>query len=124
MNLIKAVEEGYRRDVPSFNVGDNVKVHVKVMEGDKERIQAFEGAVIARRGSGIKETFTVRKVSFGVGVEKIFQVHSPAIGGIDILKKGSVRKAKLYYLRGKKGKAAKIKSKEYGKAAADQKKEG
>ena len=121
MNLVNAVEEGYKRDVPLFNVGDAVKVHVKVVEGDKERIQPFEGVVISRRGSGIRETFIVRKVSFGIGVERIFPIHSPAIDKIDILKKGSVRRAKLYYLRTKKGKAAKIKEKERGKALVEQK---
>lgn len=112
MNLMSAVEEGYRKKVPSFRVGDTVKVFVKVVEGDKERIQPFEGVVIARRGNSIRETFMVRKVSFGIGVERIFPVHSPAIDRIDVLRRGSVRRAKLYYLRGKKGKAAKIKEKE------------
>ncbi len=123
MNLVKAVEEGYKKEVPSFNVGDAVKVHVKVVEGDKERIQPFEGVVISRSGSGIRETFMVRKVSFGIGVERIFPVHSPAIDKIDILKKGSVRRAKLYYLRTKKGKAAKIKEKEREKILVEQKEE-
>lgn len=123
MNLVNAVEEGYKKDVPSFNVGDAVKVHVKVVEGDKERIQPFEGVVISRSGSGIRETFMVRKVSFGIGVERIFPVHSPAIEKIDILKKGSVRRAKLYYLRTKKGKAAKIKEKEREKILVEQKEE-
>lgn len=112
MNLINAVEEGYRREIPAFNVGDSVKVSVKVVEGDKERIQPFEGVVIARRGSGIRETFIVRKVSFGTGVERIFPVHSPVVDKIEVIRKGSVRKAKLYYIRDKKGKAAKIKEKE------------
>lgn len=112
MNLIQAVEEGYKRKAPSFQVGDSVKVFVKVVEGDKERIQPFEGVVISRRGSGIRETFMVRKVSFGIGVERIFPVHSPVIDKIDVLRKGSVRRAKLYYLREKKGRAAKIKERE------------
>lgn len=112
MNLISAVEEGYKRKVPAFRVGDTVKVFVKVVEGDKERIQPFEGVVIARRGTNTRETFMVRKVSFGIGVERIFPLCSPAIEKIDVLKKGSVRRAKLYYLREKKGKAAKIKEKE------------
>lgn len=112
MNLINAVEEGYKKKVPSFNVGDTVKVFVKVVEGDKERIQPFEGVVIARRGNSIRETFMVRKVSFGIGVERIFPLHSPSIERIDVMRKGSVRRAKLYYLREKKGKAAKIKEKE------------
>ncbi|MGD0886599.1 MAG: 50S ribosomal protein L19 [Thermodesulfovibrionales bacterium] len=112
MNLVKAVEEAYRRDVPDFRVGDTVKVFVKVVEGDKERIQPFEGVVIARRGTGITGTFMVRKVSFGIGVERIFPLHSPSLDRIDVVRRGSVRRAKLYYLRGKKGKAAKIKERE------------
>ncbi|MEW6675398.1 MAG: 50S ribosomal protein L19 [Nitrospirota bacterium] len=112
MNLLRAVEEGFKRDITSFNVGDTVRVLVKVIEGDKERIQPFEGIVIARRGSGTKETFMVRKVSFGIGVERIFPLCSPTIDKIEVLKRGSIRRAKLYYLRGKKGKAAKIKEKE------------
>lgn len=111
MNLISAVEEGYRREMPDFNVGDTVKVFVKVVEGDKERLQPFEGIVIAQRGGSTRETFMVRKVSFGVGVERIFPLYSPIIDRIEILKRGSARRAKLYYLRGKKGKAAKIKEK-------------
>ncbi len=112
MGLISAVEEGYKKKIPSFSVGDTVKVFVKVVEGDKERIQPYEGVVISRRGTSIRQTFMVRKVSFGVGVERIFPVHSPAIEKIDVLKKGSVRRAKLYYLREKKGKGAKIKERE------------
>lgn len=112
MNLLNAVEQGYMKEMPAFNVGDTVRVFVRVVEGDKERLQPFEGVVIARRGGGTRETFMVRKVSFGVGVERIFPLHSPAINTIEVIKKGSVRKAKLYYLRGKKGKATKIKEKE------------
>jgi large subunit ribosomal protein L19 len=112
MNLIQSVEEGFKRDMGVFNVGDTVKVFVKVVEGDKERIQPFQGAVIARKGSGSRETFMVRKVSFGVGVERIFPVSSPHIDRIEVVKRGVVRRAKLYYLRHKKGKAAKIKEKE------------
>jgi large subunit ribosomal protein L19 len=112
MNLISALEEGFKRDLGDFSVGDTVKVFVKVVEGDKERIQPFQGVVIGRKGSGTRETFMVRKVSFGVGVEKIFPVCSPSIDRIEILKRGQVRRAKLYYLRGKKGKATKIKEKE------------
>ncbi len=115
MNLISAVEQGYIKELPAFNVGDTVKVFVKVVEGDKERLQQFEGIVIGKRGSGTRETFMVRKVSFGVGVERIFPLYSPSIDRIEIIKKGSVRKAKLYYLRGKKGKAARIKEKEFAK---------
>lgn len=118
MNLISAVEEGYKREVPVFRVGDTVKVFVKVVEGDKERIQPFEGVVIARRGAGVRETFMVRKVSYGIGVERIFPVHSPTIDRVEVIKRGSVRRAKLYYLRGKKGKAAKIKEMEREKAKA------
>lgn len=112
MSLLGAVEESFKKTVTDFNVGDTVRVSVKVIEGDKERIQPFDGVVIARRGSTSKETFTVRKISFGVGVERIFPLCSPSIDKIDILKRGSVRRAKLYYLRGKKGKAAKVKEKE------------
>jgi len=112
MNLIMAVEEAYRKDMTEFNVGDTVRVSVKVIEGDKERIQPFDGVVIARRGGSTRETFTVRKISFGIGVERIFPLFSPSIHKIDVLKRGDVRRAKLYYLRGKKGKAAKVKEKE------------
>jgi len=112
MNLLGAVEEGFKKYVTDFNVGDTVRVSVKVVEGDKERIQPFEGVVIARRGGGTRETFMVRKVSFGVGVERIFPLHSLGIDKIEVLKRGRVRRAKLYYLRGKKGKAAKIKEEE------------
>jgi large subunit ribosomal protein L19 len=112
MNLVSAVEEAYRKDMTDFNVGDTVRVSVKVIEGDKERIQPFDGVVIAKRGGSTRETFTVRKISFGIGVERIFPLFSPSIHKIDIVKRGDVRRAKLYYLRGKKGKAAKIKEKE------------
>jgi large subunit ribosomal protein L19 len=112
MNLVGAVEEGFKKDTTDFQVGDTIRISVKVIEGDKERIQPFEGVVISRRGSSTRETFTVRKISFGVGVERIFPLFSPVIDKIDVLKKGDVRRAKLYYLRGKKGKAAKIKEKE------------
>ena len=113
MNLIGAIEEGFKKEITDFNVGDTVKVFVKVVEGDKERIQPFQGVVIARKGSGARETFMVRKISFGVGVEKIFPVYSPNINKIEVIKQGSVRRAKLYYIREKKGKAAKIKDKEF-----------
>jgi len=111
MDLIKVVEEGYKKEVPPFNPGDTVRVYVKVVEGDKERLQPYEGIVIARKGSGARETFMVRKMSFGVGVERIFPVHSPSLDRIEVLKRGDVRRAKLYYLREKKGKDAKIKEK-------------
>jgi len=112
MNLLGAVEEGFKRDLGVFNVGDTVKVFVKVVEGDKERMQPFQGVVIGKKGSGTRETFMVRKVSFGVGVERIFPICSPNIDRIEVIKRGDVRRAKLYYLRGKKGKSAKIKEKE------------
>jgi len=100
--------ESLRDDVPDFSPGDSLKVHVRVVEGSRERIQVFQGAVIRRQGSGARETFTVRKVSFGVGVERTFPVHSPIISKIEVVTRGDVRRAKLYYLRGRIGKAAKI----------------
>ncbi|HKF87411.1 MAG TPA: 50S ribosomal protein L19 [Propionibacteriaceae bacterium] len=100
-----------RHDVPSFRPGDTVKVHVKVVEGNRSRIQVFAGVVISRAGEGVREAFTVRKVSFGVGVERTFPVHSPIIDHIEVDRRGDVRRAKLYYLRGLRGKAAKIKEK-------------
>ena len=110
MNLIDLIEkENLKPEIPDFSVGDTVKAFIKIVEGDKERIQAFEGVVIARKNSSVRETFTVRRVSFGVGVEKTFPLHSPRIDHIDVLKKGKVRRAKLYYLRNLSGKAAKIK---------------
>lgn len=112
MNLINAVEEGFKRNVVDFSIGDTIKVYVKVVEGDKERVQPFQGVVIGRKGSGTRETFMMRKISFGVGVEKIFPVCSPSIDRIEVIKRGNVRRAKLYYLRGKKGKSAKIKERE------------
>ncbi|RYZ25343.1 MAG: 50S ribosomal protein L19 [Propionibacteriaceae bacterium] len=100
-----------RDDVPSFRPGDSVKVHVKVVEGNRSRVQVFAGVVISRAGDGLREAFTVRKVSFGVGVERTFPVHSPIIDKVEIDRRGDVRRAKLYYLRGLRGKAAKIKEK-------------
>jgi len=100
-----------RDDVPAFGSGDTLKVHVRVVESGKERIQIFQGVVIRRQGSGIRETFTVRKVSFGVGVERTFPVHSPILSKIEVVTRGDVRRAKLYYLRERTGKAAKIKEK-------------
>jgi len=109
-NLIKAVEEKQiRQDIEPFKVGDTVKVHVLIREGDKERVQIFKGDVIAKRGSGLGETFTVRKISYGIGVERIFPLHSRMIKKIEIVRHGKVRRAKLYYLRNLKGKAAKLK---------------
>ena len=100
-----------RDDVPEFGPGDNLKVHVRVVEGSKERVQIFQGHVIRRQGSGLRETFTVRKVSYGVGVERTFPMHSPTIAKIEVVTRGDVRRAKLYYLRDRVGKAAKIKEK-------------
>lgn len=111
MNPIAIIEESQKKEIPPFDIGDTVKVHLKVVEGDKERIQVFEGIVIGRKGGGSRETFTVRKVSYGVGVERILPLHSPMIDKIEVVKKGSVRRAKLYYLREKKGKAARLKEK-------------
>ena len=100
-----------RDDIPAFKPGDNVKVHVRVVEGTRERVQVFQGDVIARKGDGVRETFTVRKTSFGVGVERTFPVHSPVLAKIELVRNGDVRRAKLYYLRERSGKAAKIKEK-------------
>jgi large subunit ribosomal protein L19 len=100
-----------RSDIPAFRAGDNLKVHVKVVEGNKTRVQVFQGVVIARSGSGVAESFTVRKVSYGVGVERIFPLHTPIIEKIEVASRGDVRRAKLYYLRDLRGKAAKIKEK-------------
>ncbi|MDI3257198.1 MAG: 50S ribosomal protein L19 [Kyrpidia sp.] len=102
-------EESLRKDIPAFRPGDTLRVHVKVREGNRERIQVFEGVVIKRRGGGISETFTVRKVSYGVGVERTFPLHSPQIDKIEVVRRGRVRRAKLYYLRELTGKAARIK---------------
>lgn len=109
MNIIEAIEKDYmKKEVPAFNVGDSVKVYVKVVEGTRERLQAFEGIVIAKKNGGVRETFTVRRVSFGVGIERSFPIHSPRIDRIEVVRKGKVRRAKLYYLRNLSGKAAKI----------------
>ena len=110
--LIKAIDaESMKTDLPVFNVGDTVKVGYKIIEGGKERIQNFEGIVIARKNGGIQETFTVRHISYGVGVEKTYPLHSPKIASIKVVRKGKVRRAKLYYLRDLTGKAAKVKEK-------------
>ena len=112
MNAIDLIDaQSLRDDVPSFDAGDTLKVHVRVVEGNRERVQVFQGAVIRRQGSGLRETFTVRKVSFGVGVERTFPVHSPIVAKIEVVSRGDVRRAKLYYLRDRVGKAAKIKEK-------------
>lgn len=99
-----------KKEMPVIEIGDTVKVGVKIREGEKERIQAFEGTVIARKGSGISETFTVRRLSYGVGVERVFPIHSPNVADVTLVRKGKVRRAKLYYLRGRVGKSAKVKS--------------
>lgn len=110
MDALKIITEGMlKAEAPVVNIGDTVKVHVKIREGEKERIQLFEGTVIARKGSGVSETFTVRRVSYGVGVERVFPIHSPNVAKVDIVRRGRVRRAKLYYLRGKVGKASKVK---------------
>jgi large subunit ribosomal protein L19 len=112
MNAIDLIDaQSLRDDVPAFEPGDTLKVHVRVVEGSRERVQVFQGAVIRRQGSGLRETFTVRKVSFGVGVERTFPVHSPIVAKIEVVTRGDVRRAKLYYLRDRVGKAAKIKEK-------------
>jgi large subunit ribosomal protein L19 len=113
--------DSLRDDIPDFRPGDTVKVHVRVVEGNRERVQVFQGAVMRRQGGGVQETFTVRKVSFGVGVERTFPVHSPTIAKIEVTTLGDVRRAKLYYLRDRHGKAAKIKERRIprGKAAAE-----
>ncbi len=106
--LLNVVESPHKKDIPSVEPGDSVRVHFKVVEGEKERIQVFEGIVIAVRGSGISRSFVVRKISFGIGVERIFPLHSPRIDRIEILRRGKVRRAKLYYLRGKSAKESRI----------------
>ena len=114
MNRTDLVDRaGLRDDIPDFGPGDTLKVHVRVVEGNRERVQVFQGAVIRRQGSGVRETFTVRKISFGVGVERTFPVHSPIIAQIEVVTRGDVRRAKLYYLRDRIGKAAKIKEKRF-----------
>ncbi len=112
MDLVKAIEnEQLRNGFANIDIGDFVKVHLKIKEGNRERIQVFEGTVIARKGGGLSETMTVRRVSYGVGVERILPVHSPKIDKIDVVRKGKVRRAKLYYLRDRVGKAAKVREK-------------
>jgi large subunit ribosomal protein L19 len=112
MNAIDLIDaQSLRDDIPVFDAGDTLKVHVRVVEGSRERVQLFQGAVIRRQGGGLRETFTVRKVSFGVGVERTFPVHSPIVAKIEVVSRGDVRRAKLYYLRDRIGKSAKIKEK-------------
>ena len=112
MNILDAVDAvSLRKDIPQFRAGDELKIHVRVIEGSKSRLQVFQGIVMRRQGDGVRETFTVRKVSYGVGVERTFPVHTPVIEKIELVKKGDVRRAKLYYLRNLSGKAARIKEK-------------
>jgi large subunit ribosomal protein L19 len=113
MNTVDLVEQSrLRDDIPDFRPGDNVKVHVRVVEGSRTRVQVFEGVVISRKGGGLRETFTVRKISFGVGVERTFPLHSPVIDKIEVVRRGHVRRAKLYYLRDRVGKKARIKERQ------------
>ena len=110
MDALKTIANGsLKENAPQFGIGDTVRVDVKIREGDRERIQAFEGTVIAKRGSGVAETFTVRRVSYGVGVERVFPLHSPNVAGVKVIRYGKVRRSKLYYLRDRVGKAAKVK---------------
>ena len=113
MNILDSIAEGYiKQDIPAFNVGDQVKVHIKIKEGNRERIQVFEGFVLKRQNGGINETFTVRRIASGVGVEKTFPLHSPWVEKIEVVRQGDVRRAKLNYMRGRTGKSAKIKTKD------------
>ena len=110
MDALKLIaQDSLKSEVPAIEIGDTIKVHVKIREGDKERIQLFEGTVIARKGSGVSETFTVRRVSYGVGVERVFPLHSPNVAKVELVRHGRVRRSKLYYLRDRVGKAAKVK---------------
>ena len=112
--IIRSIEaKQLRSDLPAFGIGDTIRVWVKVVEGNRERLQAFEGTVIAKRKGGIRETFTVRRVSYGIGVERTFPLHSPRVDHVEVIRKGKVRRAKLYYLRSLQGKAAKIKEKSF-----------
>jgi len=114
MNKIDTIEmEQMKKNIPSFKAGDTVKVHVKIVEGDKSRIQAFQGVVISRQNGGVRESFTVRKISNNIGVERVFPLHSPTLDKIEVITRGQVRRAKLYYLRKLRGKAARIKEKKY-----------
>ena len=114
MNTLNQIESGYLRDdIPDFEPGDTVKVHVRVLEAGRERIQTYEGVVLGRSGGGLRETFTVRKISFGVGVERIFPVHAPIIQQVEVTRRGAVRRAKLYFLRDRVGKATRIKEKRH-----------
>jgi large subunit ribosomal protein L19 len=114
MNVLDKIElEQMRLDIPAFRPGDTVKVHVKIREGEKDRIQVFQGVVIARKNAALRSSFTVRKVSYGVGVERIFPLHSPSVDRIEMVQKGKVRRSRLFYLRGLKGKAARVKVQRY-----------
>ena len=116
MNRLQRLEQTFPTNtLPDFEIGDTVRVHVKVIEGEKERVQVFEGVVIARKGKKVSETFTVRKISYGVGVERVFPINSPNIAKVDVVRKGKVRRAKLYYLRDKKGKQAKVAEREFSR---------
>jgi len=116
MNRLQRLEQTFPTNtLPAFEIGDTVRVHVKVIEGEKERVQVFEGVVIARKGKKVSETFTVRKISYGVGVERIFPTNSPNIAKVEVMRKGKVRRAKLYYLRDKKGKQAKVAEREFSR---------
>ena len=125
MNIMQSIAQEYtKKDIPAFNVGDTVKVHIKIKEGSRERIQIFEGFVLKKQNGGISETFTVRRIASGVGVEKTFPLHSPLVEKIEVVRKGDVRRAKLHYMRERTGKSAKIKAKEYSEeqlAAAEAK---
>jgi large subunit ribosomal protein L19 len=121
MNQLERIQRSLvKKTMPAFEIGDTVRVHAKVVEGDKERIQVFEGVVISRKGARNSETFTVRKISYGVGVERIFPVHSPIVTRVDVVRQGKVRRAKLYYLRAKKGRTAKLEDREFGQGEAAQ----
>ena len=110
MDALKTIANGSMKEtLPQFNIGDTVRVHVNIREGERERVQMFEGTVIAKKSSGVAETFTVRRVAYGVGVERVFPIHSPNVKSVDVIRKGRVRRSKLYYLRNRVGKAAKVK---------------
>ena len=112
MDVMKSIAQEYlKSDIPAFGVGDTVKVHIKIKEGNRERIQVFEGTIIAKKGSGISSTFTVRRVAYGCGVERVFPVHSPNVAKVELVRNGKVRRSKLYYLRDRVGKSAKVKEK-------------
>lgn len=121
MNILDSIEKEQLRELADFEIGDTIKVHVKIKEGNKERIQVFEGVCVARSGGGSREMFTVRKVSYNVGVEKMFPLHSPLIDKVEITKRGKIRRAKLFYLRGLSGKAARIKERDYRPEKANNK---